>query len=76
VLASPQSGGSWLSRRLDQYGDCPCAFLLGVADPAAARSRFETLPPLQWFEETVAWINPAGLGGTRLGLVGRSLSFA
>ena len=31
VIASPQKEDTWLSKRLGQFGDSPCAFLIGTS---------------------------------------------
>ncbi len=41
VLATPLSQHSWLSDRLDRFGDAPCAFVLGNKRPA-------TLDKISW----------------------------
>ena len=48
VLAAPLAKGSWLSDRLEQYGEAPCAFILG----SQQNSRFDK----------VSWFDPAQLG--------------
>jgi len=54
VLAAPNSARSWLNARLDQFGEAPCAFVLGkVPGPV----RFEH----------ISWLDSAQLGW-RLGI--------
>lgn len=48
ILAVPLSPGSWLSDRLQQYGEAPCAFVLGSAKQ-------------EGFSD-IAWVNAAQLG--------------
>jgi Glyoxalase-like domain len=56
VLATPLSSGSWLSARLDQFGEAPCAFVLSKTNGAVR------------FEHTT-WFDSAQLGW-RLGVAG------
>jgi hypothetical protein len=48
VLAAPLTKDSWLRDRLEQYGEAPCAFILG----SQQNSRFDR----------VSWFDPAQLG--------------
>jgi hypothetical protein len=49
VLAAPLAKGSWLSERLEQYGEAPCAFILG----AKAGSRLDNI---SWFDaDKLGW---------------------
>jgi Glyoxalase-like domain len=57
VLAAPLSAESWLSSRLDQFGEAPCAFVLSKVD---GHVRFED----------ISWLDSAQLGW-RLGIAGR-----
>jgi hypothetical protein len=58
VLAAPLNAQSWLTARLAQFGEGPCAFVLGAkggsAPGAAATS--------QWSGSTIGWFNAATLG--------------
>jgi Glyoxalase-like domain len=57
VLATPLTSGSWLTARLDQFGEAPCAFVLGKGtDPV----RFQK----------ISWLDSAKLGW-RLGIAAR-----
>lgn len=55
VLASPLGTDSWLSARLREFGETPCAFILGLNHAVNAR-------PLQWFGRKVIWSDSAKLG--------------
>ncbi|HEX5228026.1 MAG TPA: VOC family protein [Bryobacteraceae bacterium] len=48
LLAVPLSSGSWLAERLQQYGEAPCAFVLG----SGKQDRFGD----------IAWVDAAQLG--------------
>jgi len=48
VLATPLSQHSWLSDRLDRFGDAPCAFVLGNKRPTTL--------------DKISWVNPDKLG--------------
>ena len=58
ILAQPLIEQSWISARIEQFGEGPCAVILGGARhghfPAAAKSR--------WFGVEIAWFDPAKLG--------------
>jgi hypothetical protein len=60
VLAQGLSKESWLSRRVREYGDSPCAFVL-------ASSNGETGRPAKWFGTSVVWMDETALGW-RLGV--------
>jgi hypothetical protein len=57
VLAAPLSAESWLNARLDQFGEAPCAFVLGKVSGLVDFRR-------------VSWLDSAQLGW-RLGIAGR-----
>ncbi len=58
ILAKPLNSDSWLNQRLEQYGEGPCAFVLGAARagkyPAASKTR--------WFGVDISWFDPQKLG--------------
>jgi hypothetical protein len=58
VLAEPLNAQSWLAARLQQFGEGPCAFILGGrkggAYQAASKSR--------WFGVDISWLDAAKLG--------------
>jgi hypothetical protein len=56
VLATPISAQSWLTARIDQFGEAPCAFVLGKGNGPV---RFEH----------ISWLDPAKIGW-RLGMAG------
>ncbi len=59
VLATPAGPQSWLTDRLQRFGEMPCAFILGgvkVMKPVA-----------NWFGTPIAWLGPDVLGW-RLGV--------
>jgi hypothetical protein len=72
VLAGHCSSGSWLSGRLERFGELPAALLVGTYDLAQA----SRLGPFQWskhwFGRRVAWSDPSTLNGIRLGVVERT----
>lgn len=61
VLAQGMGDDSWLSRRVREYGDAPCAFLLRAAGDVAAQA------DSNWFGRPVFWVDEARLGW-RLGI--------
>jgi hypothetical protein len=56
VLATPLSNQSWLNARLNQYGEAPCAFILGTPGMGSRR------PPSKWFGSEVFWADASQLG--------------
>ncbi len=56
VLAAPLSSESWLSRRIQQFGEAPCAFILDAFDMDLV-SR-----PSKWFDRSVFWADTNLLG--------------
>ena len=61
VLAQGITEGSWLSRRVREFGDAPCAFVLKTAANVVAE------PGSNWFGSPVSWVDEAQLGW-RLGI--------
>ncbi len=64
VLAAPLAPDTWLAKRLDQFGEAPCAILLQVKD----RSSFPTVEQSVWFQRSVSWFDPKKLSGMRIGI--------
>jgi hypothetical protein len=58
VLAAPLSAKSWLSARLEQFGEAPCAFILG----ARKGSHVTVGPKSKWFGHSVSWADAEKLG--------------
>jgi len=56
VLAAPLSSASWLDARIRQFGETPCAFILGSAHAIDAHN------PAVWFGKHVVWADSAKLG--------------
>jgi hypothetical protein len=54
---SPLAPKSWLSARLDRFGDAPCAFLLGATGGITAGTA-----PSNWFGHSVFWASAEQLG--------------
>jgi hypothetical protein len=69
TLAATAQKSGWLAERLAQYGESPCAFLLGAVDVDAVARRFSLAGSGSWFGRRVMWFDPARLKGIRLGLV-------
>ncbi len=57
VLATPLSPDSWLSARLQQFGDAPCAFVLGTQRGQMASGSI----PSNWFGN-IRWVDATKLG--------------
>ncbi len=60
VLAQPLGSDSWIARRLGDFGEGPCAFVLAAARGRAAAAN------TRWFGRPVSWFD-AGKLGWRLG---------
>jgi len=73
ALAAALTESGWLAERLVQFGESPCAFLLGAADMGTAARRFPLAASGSWFSRRVMWFDPARLNGIRLGLVAEGL---
>ena len=58
VLAAPLSAHSWLSERLDQFGEGPCAFILGVRKAG----RYKAASQTRWFGIDISWFDTEKLG--------------
>ena len=63
VLAAPLGGESWLTSRLEKFGEAPCAFVLKRAANAQPRAK----PGAVWMGQRVFWFDEATLGW-RLGV--------
>jgi Glyoxalase-like domain len=63
VLAQPLNAGSWLTGRLEQFGEGPCAFVLAAVSPG----HFQTSSKARWFGAEVGWLDVEKLGW-RLGI--------
>ncbi len=57
VLAQSLTGDSWLAKRLDQFGEGPCAFVLG-----ARTGRYKAASQSRWFGAQISWFDPQKLG--------------
>jgi hypothetical protein len=58
VLAQPLTPESWLNERLDQFGEAPCAFVLGANRPG----RYHAASQTRWFGIEVSWFDSDKLG--------------
>ena len=58
VLAAPLTGQSWLSKRIEQFGEGPCAFILG----GKKIGRYQVASKTRWFGADVSWFDSAKLG--------------
>ncbi len=61
VLAAPMPVDSWLARRIAQYSDSPCAFVLGTATGMNGQKTSN------WFGHPISWVGDVNLGW-RLGV--------
>jgi hypothetical protein len=58
VLAQPLSSESWLNERLEQFGEAPCAFVLGANRPG----RYHAASQTRWFGIEISWFDSGKLG--------------
>ena len=58
VLAQPLTAQSWLGKRLEQFGEGPCAFILG----ARKVGHYQAASKTRWFGAEVSWFDSAKLG--------------
>jgi len=57
LLAQPLTQDTWLARRLAQFGEAPCAFIL-----SQRRGRFQPASETRWFGVKVSWFDEKKLG--------------
>jgi len=63
VLAEPPDAQSWVMRRIQQFGEGPCAFVLGKPeDSAPRRAAYQTSAKSRWFNVPISWFDSARLG--------------
>ena len=58
VLAQPLNAGSWLTERIERFGEGPCAFVLGAVNPGHFRAASKT----RWFGAGISWFDSEKLG--------------
>jgi Glyoxalase-like domain len=58
VLAAPLSAKSWLGARLEQFGEAPCAFILGARKGSSVTVGTKS----KWFGHSVSWADADKLG--------------
>ncbi len=58
VLAAPLTPQSWLVARLDQFGEGPCAFILG----ARKAGHYKAASKTRWFGIDISWFDTEKLG--------------
>jgi hypothetical protein len=58
VFAAPLSTDSWLSSRLNQFGEGTCAFVLGARKAGRYRAGAKT----RWFGKDVVWFDAEKVG--------------
>jgi hypothetical protein len=69
ILAAPKANESWLGKRLRQFGDSPCAFLIGTGNIEKAKEMFGSGSEQEWLGHKISWIPPSNLGGSMLGFI-------
>ena len=68
ILAAPLQADNWLAKRLQEFGDCPVAFLLSGPDfdKGSAKAR---PAPRTWFGLKLAWFDAEKLQSARVGVI-------
>lgn len=69
VLAEPLEGDGWLTRRLDDLGECPCGVILGSNEMDESLARLPLGSEQVWFGQRMAWFEQDLTGGHLLGVV-------
>jgi len=70
MLATPAGAHSWLSDRLEKFGEAPVAFLLNTRDFNTAAKRYHLSGSKNWFGQRMGWFDASKLHGVRLGVLG------
>jgi hypothetical protein len=60
VLAAPLNAGSWLTERIERFGEAPCAFVLAARDV----KKWKGTATSRWFGADIGWLD----AGWRLGV--------
>lgn len=58
VLAQPLNPDSWLTNRIEKYGEGPCAFVLAAVNPGHYRAASKS----RWFGAEISWFDAEKLG--------------
>ncbi len=58
VLAQPLNARSWLTERIERYGEGPCAFVLAAVNPG----RWQGVSKKRWFGAEISWFDEEKLG--------------
>lgn len=59
ILAAALAGNTWLASRLKQFGEAPCAFILGSS------KSWKSTGKAKWFSQKIAWLD---IPGARIGI--------
>lgn len=71
VLAAPVGDGGWLGKRIQRYGESPCAFLIETSNVEKAAGRYPLQKREPWLGgKELRWIAPLKDDGLMIGLVG------
>jgi hypothetical protein len=69
ILASPSEERCWLAERLIEFGESPCAFLIGSDNIEMSRRRLPLGRSVSLPDQTFYWIEPSKLDGIRIGII-------
>jgi hypothetical protein len=64
VLAAVLNRGSWLTGRLKEFGEGPCAFVLSTGTAGRTPAPEQST----WFGQRIRWLDPRKLDGARIGM--------
>lgn len=58
LLAQPLTNDSWLAKRIEEFGEIPCAFVLGAENAA----KYKAAASSTWFGRRISWFDTEKLG--------------
>jgi hypothetical protein len=69
ILAAPSGPASWLVKRIEEFGECPLAFLLRQNIATQKKDASQHVRNEIWFGRRVIWLGPSSPVSARIGLV-------
>jgi Glyoxalase-like domain len=71
ILASPKAANNWLGKRLRQFGDSPCSFLIETRSLSESKAQYHLTENQPWLdgEREIGWIPNSMIGGIKLGFI-------
>ena len=62
ILAAPLNPQSWLTQRIERFGEGPCAFVLGSQTISGSSGEERAASKTVWFGAQVGWFELEKLG--------------